>query len=115
MCMTSKTEGYQKYIRSDAWRRSEGRKQELAAALGRCRLCNVHADHAVIHVHHRTYERFGSEWASDLTTLCKECHDVVTNMLRERRYTKRAPEIRDFVRPLPNPSALADPTRGESV
>ena len=113
MCMTKRTGEYRKYISSAAWRSSAGRVQELAAALGRCRLCNVHSDDAVIHVHHRTYERFGREWPSDLTTLCEQCHDVVTDMLRARRYVRRAPEIRDFVRPLPNPSALADPTRGE--
>ena len=114
MCMTKSADHYRNYICSHEWRSSTGRLQELAAALGRCRLCNVHSDDAVIHVHHRTYERFGCEWASDLTTLCEECHDVVTNMLRARRYARRKSAVHDFVRPLPKPSALTDPTRGET-
>lgn len=113
MCMTKAIDQYRQYICSYAWRGSTARLQELASALNRCRLCNASSSEAVLHVHHRTYERFGAEWATDLTTLCEECHDVVTNMLRGRRYVRREPKFCDFVRPLPKPSALFDPTRGD--
>jgi hypothetical protein len=38
----------------------------------RCRICNA-TDR--LDVHHRTYERFGHEDLSDLTALCRDCHD----------------------------------------
>jgi hypothetical protein len=47
------------------------RKQAIAEAGDRCQLCNN--DH-FLHVHHRTYERFGCEEISDLTVLCGYCH-----------------------------------------
>lgn len=39
----------------------------------RCQLCNRGGE---LHVHHRTYERFGAEMEDDLTVLCAGCHDL---------------------------------------
>lgn len=40
----------------------------------RCSFCNAEGN---LVVHHRTYERFGREDPSDVTVLCRECHDVL--------------------------------------
>lgn len=104
---------YRKYIRSAAWRRSKARLSELEAAGHRCRLCNASAtDGAALQVHHRTYERLGRELPSDLTALCRECHDVVTSSLRARRYVAMRPILTDMSMADAR-SMLIDPTRGE--
>jgi 5-methylcytosine-specific restriction endonuclease McrA len=102
---------YSEYINSNAWRHSSARLEELAASGFRCRLCNRSNAEIELHVHHRTYERFGAEETSDLTTLCCECHDVVTEMLRRRRYVVRVPLSCDVVASIENPTPLRDPTR----
>lgn len=81
---------YASYIRSDAWRTAPARLAELLASGGRCRICNAGSTAAILTVHHRCYDRLGCELADDLTTLCGECHDGVTDMLRRRSNTSRA-------------------------
>jgi len=61
---------YQAYIQSPEWR--ERRTVAIQGAGGRCQLCN-RSD--ALHVHHRTYKRFGAEMEDDLTVLCKRCHE----------------------------------------
>lgn len=104
---------YSEYIRSDAWRRSEARLSELAAAGYRCRLCNAESTpESPLHVHHRTYERFGCELPSDLTALCKECHYLVTSWQRARHYAAIAPICSD-ISLTDTRLSLVDPTRDE--
>jgi hypothetical protein len=62
-------------------------------------------------VHHRTYERLCNEQICDLTTLCADCHCMVTDMLRRRRYVLRSPRFADVIPAIENPSPLFDPTR----
>jgi 5-methylcytosine-specific restriction endonuclease McrA len=102
---------YSEYITSSTWRDSTARRAELAAARFRCRLCNRTNAEASLEVHHRTYERLGAEEASDLTTLCRECHVVVTDLLRRRRYAADTPRFCDFPTSIENPTPLCDPTR----
>jgi 5-methylcytosine-specific restriction endonuclease McrA len=83
--------GYAAHINSDAWKSGAARLAELAASGFRCRICNRGADETRLEVHHRTYENFGHELATDLTTLCSECHVVNTDMLRRRSYTNFVP------------------------
>lgn len=75
---------YSEYINSPEWQAK--RKEAIDRDQGRCVLCNSSED---LHVHHRTYDNFGNEPLEDLTTLCRECHDVVTDMLRRRRYEEK--------------------------
>ncbi len=77
---------YERHVQSSAWRDSAARREELRLSGGRCRLCGRGAPAVRIEVHHRTYARFGHERVEDLTTLCRECHVVVTDALRRRRY-----------------------------
>ncbi|WP_051380421.1 HNH endonuclease [Bradyrhizobium sp. WSM1743] len=88
---------YLAYISSAVWRNNPARLRELAAANFACRLCpNEAATGARIEVHHRTYERLGSEIDGDLIALCSDCHLGVTTMLRARRYANsQIPEVGD--------------------
>jgi 5-methylcytosine-specific restriction endonuclease McrA len=109
---TEKPLTYNEYIQSDAWRRSDARLSELKAAEYRCRLCNAEAtDGCPLEVHHRTYERLGRELPTDLTALCRECHKIVTSLLRARRYAITVPIHVDISLDDAR-TRLIDPTRG---
>ncbi len=60
---------YAEYLLTPEWQ--EKRLAALKRAGYRCQLCNADAE---LHVHHRTYERRGHEWDSDLIVLCAPCH-----------------------------------------
>ncbi|MEM9388355.1 MAG: HNH endonuclease [Pseudomonadota bacterium] len=62
---------YDSYLRSPHWQTT--RRIALVDAFHRCRVCN--SDER-LEVHHRTYERLGREHPSDLTVLCRECHEL---------------------------------------
>jgi len=64
-------EKYRDYLASPAW--GKRRQSALEYADHRCQLCNRTLD---LHVHHRTYERFGNERPADLTVLCGACHNA---------------------------------------
>jgi 5-methylcytosine-specific restriction endonuclease McrA len=80
---------YADYIASDAWRFSPPRLAEIVAAGNRCRLCDRGAP-ATLTVHHRTYRNLRNEHARDLTCLCVECHEGVTEMLSARALANRS-------------------------
>ncbi len=102
---------YAKYIRSATWRNNPARLAELAASGGRCRTCNGAAPEVQLQVHHRTYARLGAELVGDLTTLCTECHRVITDLLRRRSYGLRSPKFSDVVSAISSSGPLRDPTR----
>lgn len=79
---------YERYIRSSEWINRPERLKAIERDGGRCVLCNSSED---LEVHHRTYESFGNEKLEDLYTLCRQCHDIVTNLLRTRRYEAVGP------------------------
>jgi hypothetical protein len=64
-----RTMPYRLYLQTDEWQAT--RRARLRAAQHRCQVCNAARK---LHVHHRTYERRGNEWASDLIVLCDDCH-----------------------------------------
>jgi len=66
---TLKTMPYQDYLKTDHWKKT--RKVAVEAAGGRCQICN---NAGRLDVHHRTYERRGSEEPADLIALCNSCH-----------------------------------------
>jgi hypothetical protein len=88
---------YEAHIGSAAWKTGAARLGELKASGFRCRTCYASAEEAELQVHHRTYKRFGREHQGDLTTLCSECHVVVTDMLRRRRYANQDPVFFDVM------------------
>lgn len=76
---------YEDYIRSAAWYAK--REQRRMIDKSRCRTCGSTER---LECHHVTYERFGDEDVeNDLITLCHECHEAVTAVIRRRRYSAR--------------------------
>lgn len=65
------SEEYREYLKSPEW--AAMRRWALDRAGHACQVCNS-KDH--LDVHHRTYERLGHEWPSDLTVLCRDCHGL---------------------------------------
>lgn len=65
-----RTMPYRDYLQTPEW--EEKRAKALRRANYSCQLCN--AEKVELHVHHRTYERRGEEYASDLIVLCYSCH-----------------------------------------
>ena len=63
-------ERYRRYLLSDAWKAK--RKAVLRAAGFRCRRCGARATE----VHHETYKRIYKERITDLTALCRACHEA---------------------------------------
>jgi len=63
---------YREYLQSVSWK---FRKIVMMRNFdNRCQLCYSSGDEITLHLHHRTYERLGSEKPSDLTLLCSGCH-----------------------------------------
>ncbi len=74
---------YRTSLDSDAWQIK--RKAVLKAAGYRCR-CGNHATE----VHHETYERVFNERLSDLTAMCRVCHQAEHSKSDgDRKYEKR--------------------------
>jgi hypothetical protein len=67
---------YDAYLASPEW--WQRREAAVAAAGGRCQLCNGTKN---LNVHHRTYVRLGRENPSDLTVLCRGCHEKHHNVM----------------------------------
>jgi 5-methylcytosine-specific restriction endonuclease McrA len=101
---------YEKHIGSARWRHGDARLGELEAAGHRCRTCFERGTvSAPLEVHHRTYARFGCELIGDLTTLCRDCHRVITDSLRHRRYASIRPRIVDTLPLFERSAPLFDP------
>lgn len=60
---------YEEYLHTEHW--AIVRKAALDRAGWKCQLCNAAKS---LQVHHRTYERLGCEWDSDVIALCGRCH-----------------------------------------
>lgn len=70
---------YQEYLKSPEW--AATRRWALERAEHRCQVCNSDGP---LDVHHRTYERLGHEWPSDLTVLCRDCHGLYHGRLPDK-------------------------------
>lgn len=62
-------DNYRDYLQSAHWLALADETRRLAGH--RCQVCNSGGE---LHVHHRTYERIGQEFQSDLVALCADCH-----------------------------------------
>lgn len=60
---------YSEYLQTEHWK--DIRIRALRKAGFRCQLCN---NEGKLDVHHRTYERRGCEWSTDVIALCRKCH-----------------------------------------
>ena len=72
-------QNYGKYLKSEAWRKK--RTTILKKAGYRCRRCGVRATE----VHHENYKRVFNEKLSDLTAICRSCHQKVHTKKRKPR------------------------------
>lgn len=73
-------EKYRLYLESERWLK---KREKVLERDGHC--CTLCTSIDTLQVHHKTYIRLYRERVSDLTTLCKKCHEGVTTMLRKRR------------------------------
>ena len=60
---------------SSAWTDDEIKRDRLIIDNFRCQMCSTKVDLSTSHCHHITYIRLGKESLSDVSTLCKECHE----------------------------------------
>ena len=81
---------YTSYMASEKWRTK--RSLILKRDGDRCQTCLSSED---LEVHHKTYERLGDEALDDLITLCHECHEAITTVIRRRRYECRVIPVND--------------------
>lgn len=81
--MTAKREAYEKYISSPAWKKK--REQAFKKYGRRCAGCD---SRELLHVHHKTYERFTREPLSDLVIVCETCHGVIHDFHQNRNPKK---------------------------
>ncbi len=82
---------YTSYMASEKWR--DKRSLILKRDGDRCQTCLSTED---LEVHHKTYVNLGDELPEDLITLCHECHEAITTVIRRRRYSDRAIVISDY-------------------
>lgn len=76
-------ENYRLYLRSEHW--ADTRRGALRAADFRCARCGATRSRTrTLDVHHRTYERLGSEQPGDLEVLCRDCHETQHGIVRTR-------------------------------
>ena len=71
---------YYDYLKSPRWQRK--RRQRLKHDKYRCRTC---WSTKRLEVHHCTYDRLGREKLDDLITLCRDCHQAVSDSIKRRK------------------------------
>lgn len=81
--MTVRQQEHAEYLRTPEW--AALRRAALHAAGHRCQLCNSGRG---LNVHHRTYERWRQELPSDLTVLCRGCHERFHKPKRKKQHTQ---------------------------
>lgn len=79
----TKQKEYDKYIRSKQWK--DKRQQVLERDKFQCRFCESTER---LEIHHRHYRNFGNEELFDLVTVCKVCHDALTNEQHKHKNRK---------------------------
>lgn len=76
---------YARHIGSHAWACKRAERLEIDGH--KCQTCLHDGTLWRLEIHHKTYERLGDEDVlRDLITLCAQCHDAITNVIRSRRY-----------------------------
>ena len=66
-------EEYIEHIKGDKFKKLKMERLKLDDY--KCQICFKQVDEKTSHCHHITYIRLGKESLSDLSTLCKECHE----------------------------------------
>lgn len=88
---------YYKYIESDKWKHKRDKRLKIDNYT--CQTCCAINN---LEVHHKHYDTLGRENVDDdLITLCQECHEAITSVIRARRYSKKQIAISDQQRITP--------------
>lgn len=74
------SEEYKRYIKSPQWKMVC--KRYWAAYGRKCQAC---ASRKNLHVHHKSYDRFGREMLADLAGVCDSCHRAIHAAHRANR------------------------------
>jgi 5-methylcytosine-specific restriction endonuclease McrA len=74
------SEEYRTYIKSPKWKLVCQRYWHTYGK--KCQACGSRQK---LHVHHKSYDRFGRELLTDLTGLCDTCHRAVHSIHRANR------------------------------
>jgi hypothetical protein len=83
--MRPNVDAYNRYIASHRWACKRAARLEIDGH--RCQTCLHDGTLWRLEVHHKTYERFEDEDVErDLITLCCQCHEAITSVIRSRRY-----------------------------
>ena len=77
---------YYEYLKTEVWQRKTKIAKENAGH--RCQICNIHENESTLDAHHRTYDNLGKESHSDLTVLCRKCHELYSQYDKLAKYGK---------------------------
>ena len=81
-------DNYSLRMASPCWEKKRQERLQIDGHI--CQTCCHDGTNWSLEVHHKTYERFWHENVqTDLITLCRQCHNAVTDVIRRRRYAKR--------------------------
>lgn len=76
MALTQREKEYRAFLQSKAWK--EFRAGVIKKRGRKCEACGLLTSLRFLHLHHKTYERFGGkELQKDVVLLCKSCHRLV--------------------------------------
>lgn len=70
---TNSRKKYENHLSSDQF--AQLKRDRLIIDDFKCQICSVKVDFSTSHCHHITYIRLGKESLSDVSTLCKDCHE----------------------------------------
>lgn len=92
----SDEQGYSQYIASSEWAARRDLRKEIDGH--RCQTCCHDGSTWRLEVHHKHYESFTNEDVEkDLITLCSQCHEAITDVIRSRRNDGRPVSVEEFV------------------
>lgn len=78
---------YRQYLQSEDWQKKRTRKRKSNDS---CAICHAEAGDATLDVHHLIYRNLVDVTMADLRVLCRRCHDVAHDLLREGRLVYRS-------------------------
>lgn len=84
-------ENHKKYLKSGVWKR---KRYFLLNKRGcKCEICKMKFKKQELHIHHKTYRKWGAEYQNHLQVLCSSCHnklhDKYTITELENLFSKR--------------------------
>jgi 5-methylcytosine-specific restriction endonuclease McrA len=87
---------YEQYLQSLDWQ--ELRQKVLQRDNNMCQTC---CNTKSLEIHHKHYNSLGKEKLEDLITLCHECHEAITSIIRGRRYDTKIIKVEEHIKKIP--------------